>query len=96
MKTTDKRYGLCDAWEAIKLNKEGIESLKEALNSLDNKHSVKEYLTRQEVAKTCRVRSMNTLWVWNKKGILKPGFRAGRKPLYKYEDVIEFLTYKAA
>jgi hypothetical protein len=72
------------------------EALREAQSSKDNKKLTKEHLTRQEVAKMCGVKSMSTLWDWNRKGLLKHYYKAGRKPLYKYEDVIEFLTKKAA
>lgn len=50
-----------------------------------------QLLTREEVAKLCKVKSLSTLWHWKKQGLLAPTSRAGRKPLYKYEDVIEFL-----
>lgn len=67
------------------------EALREAQSSKDSKEPNKKYLTRQEVAKMCRVKSLTTLWDWDKKGILKPSLRSGRRPLYKYEDVQRFL-----
>jgi hypothetical protein len=48
-------------------------------------------LTSAEVAKICKVKSLSTLWYWRKKNLLVPTSRAGRKPLYKYQDVLNFL-----
>lgn len=53
--------------------------------------NTKEFLTREETAELCKIKSLSTLWNWKKQGLLAPSSRAGRKPLYKYEDVIEFL-----
>ncbi len=51
-------------------------------------------LTRAEVAKMCNVKSLSTLWYWQKQKLLVPTSRAGRKPLYRYEDVISFLNVR--
>ncbi|WP_417443625.1 helix-turn-helix domain-containing protein [Joostella sp.] len=53
-----------------------------------------EFLTREETAKLCRVKSLTTLWYWCKKGILVPALRSGRKPLYRKSDVINYLEGK--
>ena len=51
-------------------------------------HNQKEnLLDRKEVANLCKVKSLSTLHYWNKQGLLKPTHKAGRKPLYRYEDV---------
>lgn len=50
-----------------------------------------ELLAAKEVAKICKVKSLSTLWYWRKQGLLVPTSRAGRKPLYRHQDVIEFL-----
>jgi len=50
-----------------------------------------DLLTAKEVAKICKVKSLSTLWYWRKQGLLVPTSRAGRKPLYKHQDVINFL-----
>ncbi|MCK0134912.1 helix-turn-helix domain-containing protein [Arenibacter sp. S6351L] len=57
-------------------------------------NSKKEFLTREEVAEMCNVKALSTLWNWSKQGILVPMAKAGRKPLYRYEDVINFLNGK--
>jgi predicted DNA-binding transcriptional regulator AlpA len=59
-------------------------------------HSQEEekYLSRKEVASLCNVKSLSTLWSWNKKGLLVPKSKAGRKPLYRKSDVIQFLNNK--
>ncbi|WJJ96338.1 helix-turn-helix domain-containing protein [Algibacter luteus] len=54
----------------------------------------KEFLTSEDVAEICNVKSLSTLWNWKEKGVLIPVARAGRKPLYKYQDVIDFLENK--
>ena len=54
----------------------------------------KEYLTTEEVAELCNIKSPSTLWNWKEKGVLVPIARAGRKPLYKYQDVIDYLENK--
>ncbi len=54
----------------------------------------KDYLTTKEVAELCNIKSPSTLWNWKEKGVLIPVARAGRKPLYKYQDVIDFLENK--
>ena len=50
-----------------------------------------DFLTAQETANLCKIKSLSTLWNWKRQGLLVPTSRAGRKPLYKYEDVIAFL-----
>lgn len=52
----------------------------------------KEFLTAKEVADICEVKALSTLWNWRKQGMLIPAARAGRKPLYKYDDVVNFLN----
>jgi len=54
----------------------------------------KEFLTAQEVAEMCNVKALSTLWNWRKQGLLIPEAQAGRKPLYKYDDVVDFLNNK--
>lgn len=61
------------------------------VNSLEQKN---ENLTRKEVAEMCKVTSLTTLWNWEQKGKLVPKRKAGRKPLYQYQDVIDFLENK--
>lgn len=56
----------------------------------------KEYLTTEEVAELCNIKSPSTLWNWKEKGVLIPVARAGRKPLYKYQDVIDYLENKSS
>ena len=64
------------------------------LNKNLQNQSSKEFLTRKEVAELCKVKSLSTLWYWKQKGILVPTANAGRKPLYKHSDVIDFLKNK--
>lgn len=45
-------------------------------------------LSRKEVAELLGV-SLVTLHNHNKKGILKPSYKVGRKPLYRLSDVLE-------
>ena len=47
-----------------------------------------KFLSRQEVAEMLGI-SLVTLHNHNKKGILKPTHKIGRKPLYLLEDVME-------
>ena len=47
-----------------------------------------EFLSRQQVAKMLGI-SLVTLYNHNKKGILKPSHKIGRKPLYLLEDVLK-------
>lgn len=54
----------------------------------------KEYLTSEQVADMCNIKSLSTLWNWKDKGLLVPVARAGRKPLYRYQDVINYLENK--
>lgn len=53
-----------------------------------------EYLTREEVASLCKVKSLSTLWSWRKKKLLIPTSKAGRKPLYLKSEVLAFLDCK--
>lgn len=55
------------------------------------KEEDQEFLTREEVAKMCKVKSLSTLWCWQRQNLLKPSSKAGRKPLYLKKDVINFL-----
>ncbi len=61
---------------------------------LFNKENNKPYLTREETAKMCGVRSLTTLHNWKIKGILVPTGKAGRKPLYKRQDVVDYIEKK--
>ena len=45
-------------------------------------------MSRKEVAEMLGI-SLVTLHNHNKKGILKPSFKIGRKPLYLLDDVLE-------
>ena len=47
-----------------------------------------QFLSRHEVAEMLGI-SLVTLHNHNKRGILKPTHKIGRKPLYLLEDVIE-------
>lgn len=67
--------------------------LLEVMEKTNNKKE-KEFLTAEEVAKMCNIKSLSTLWNWKDKGLLIPVGRAGRKPLYKYQDVIDYLNNK--
>ena len=71
-----------------------LTKLKEFGFSASSNEEIKEYLTADEVAEICKVKSLSTLWHWRKQGLLIPEARAGRKPLYKYDDVVSFLTNK--
>ncbi|GBF22540.1 helix-turn-helix transcriptional regulator [Arenibacter algicola] len=48
----------------------------------------KQFLSRQQVAEMLGI-SLVTLHNHNKKGILKPTHKIGRKPLYLLEDIME-------
>ncbi|MDC6387539.1 helix-turn-helix domain-containing protein [Maribacter sp. PR1] len=48
---------------------------------------MKKFLCRKEVAEMLGI-SLVTLHNHNKKGILKPSHKIGRKPLYLLEDVL--------
>lgn len=52
------------------------------------------YLTLKETANLCKIKSLVTLYNWKVKGILKPTGNVGRKPLYKKQDVIDFIEKK--
>ncbi len=75
--------------EDIILKKKEVET-KEVVNT----EQKSENLTRKEVAEMCKVTSLTTLWNWEHKGKLIPKRKAGRRPLYKYQDVIDFLENK--
>lgn len=51
----------------------------------------KMFLSRQEVAEMLGI-SLVTLHNHNKKGILKPSHKIGRKPLYLLDDILEQIT----
>ena len=71
-----------------------LTKLKEHGFSPSSNEESKEFLTANEVAEMCKVKSLSTIWHWRKQGLLIPELRAGRKPLYKYDDVVSFLTNK--
>ena len=50
-----------------------------------------DFLTRIETAELCKVKSLTTLWNWEQSGKLVPKMKAGKKPLYIKQDVIDFL-----
>ncbi len=83
----------------------GTESLDEKINRLERQIQVIQekllkkkdeeiYLTIKETAKLCKIKSVVTLHNWKIKGILKPSGWVGRKPLYKKQDVIDFIEKK--
>lgn len=57
-----------------------------------NDEQKSDYLTKQEVADLCKVKSLTTLWNWKQKGKLVPKKMAGRKILYLRQDVEDFLN----
>lgn len=61
---------------------------------IQEKRKEKEILTREETAKLCKVKSLTTLWNWERAGKLAPTMRAGKKPLYLRQDVMNFLNNK--
>lgn len=74
-----------------------VDSLKDKIEQLErrfnnSKPAEKLYLTKKEVMEFCGVTSPSTLWNWKEQGLLVPRARAGRKPLYLREDVLNFLT----
>lgn len=69
-----------------------INSIKAIANNVEKE--IAEYLTREETANLCKVKSLTTLWNWEKQGLLVPHCNAGRKPLYLREDVNKFLNRK--
>lgn len=80
-------------YEEIQLLNQKVEKLLSLIYNF--KPNQKEFLTRQEVAKMCNIKSLATLWNWEQKGKLVPTLNAGKKPLYKREDVINFLKNKS-
>jgi hypothetical protein len=78
----------------IELLKEKIEQLEKRFNN--SKPAEKLYLTKKEVMDLCDISSQSTLWNWKKQGLLVTRARAGRKPLYLREDVLNFLNGKEA
>ena len=52
---------------------------------------INDFLTRTETAELCRIKSLTTLWNWEQNGKLVPKIKAGKKPLYIRQDVIDFL-----
>lgn len=71
-----------------------LAKLSKQVFSTSFKEENKEFLSANEVAEMCKVKSLSTLWQWRKQGLLIPEARAGRKPLYKYDDVVNFLNNK--
>lgn len=71
-----------------------LAKLSKQVFSTSFKEEKKEFLTANEVAEMCKVKSLSTLWQWRNQGLLIPTARAGRKPLYKYDDVVNFLYKK--
>ena len=61
-------------------------------SSNDTEKQEDTYLTREETAKFCKLKSLSTLWNWQHKGKLVPSANSGRKPLYLRSDVIAYLT----
>jgi len=49
------------------------------------------YISRKDTAKLIGV-DVSTLWLWNKKGILRSIKRGGRKVHYRYDDVISIIN----
>lgn len=68
-----------------------LEGIKHLTSHNEQRGNSPNLLTSKEVAKICKVKSLSTLWYWRKQGLLVPTSRAGRKPLYKYQDVLDFL-----
>ncbi|WBX70868.1 hypothetical protein [Tenacibaculum retecalamus] len=63
-------------------------------NLIPIKKEEKEILTREETAKLCNIKSLTTLWNWEQDGRLIPTMRAGKKPLYLRQDIMNFLNKK--
>ena len=61
---------------------------------IPEKNKEKEILTREETANLCNIKSLTTLWNWEQDGRLTPTMRAGKKPLYLRQDVMNFLNNK--
>jgi len=59
--------------------------------SINSSNKEAEFLTRKETMELCKIKSLTTLWNWEQNGKLVPKMKAGRKPLYIRQDVIEFL-----
>ena len=77
----------------IQLLNEKVEKLVSLIYKFDPKQ--KDLLTRHEVAKLCNVKSLATLWNWEQQQKLVPSMYAGKKPLYKREDVLSYLKRKS-
>ena len=80
-------------YEEIRLLNQKVEKLLSLIYNF--KPNQKEFLTRQEVAKMCNVKSLATLWNWEQQEKLIPSMYAGKKPLYKREDVVNYLKRKS-
>lgn len=80
-------------FQEIQLLNKKIETLTSLISNIKPKQ--KEFLTRRETADLCNVKSLSTLWNWEKQGLLIPKMKAGRKPLYLRQDVINFLNTKS-
>ena len=52
---------------------------------------ISNFLTRKETLELCKIKSLTTLWNWEQSEKLVPKMKAGKKPLYHRQDVIEFL-----
>jgi len=68
---------------------EKMHQLEQKLNAL--KPAEKKFLTRKETMELCRITSPTSLFNWKQAGKLVPKAKAGRKPLYLRQDVIDFL-----
>ena len=77
--------------EAISLEVSKIISKNEGLNPIKLEEDSKDFLTIEETAKMCKVKSHTTLWNWRQNGKLVPMGKAGKKPLYRHEDIVAFL-----
>lgn len=75
-----------------KLSSKILTILKHEDSVNDQDQKPREYLTQEEVMEMCRIKAKSTLWNWSKQGLLVPKASAGRRPLYRHEDVIEFLN----
>lgn len=87
-------YGIPKDSTTIELEvlRDRVEQLEKRFNN--SKPTEKLYLTSKETMDLCGITSPSTLWNWRTKGMLIPEGRAGRKPLYLRQDVINFLKGK--